>query len=128
MHAPSSNSSPVTVLVVDDEPFVRVVVAEAIAEIGCLTLEADDAETALNLLSTNLSIDVLITDIRLPGTLDGHQLAIEAYSRRPELKVIFMTGDSHMASKLEKLPSAADGVLIKPFRLVDLWRSVEEIL
>jgi DNA-binding NtrC family response regulator len=122
MHAPSSNASPATVLVVDDEPFVRVVVAEALAEAGCLTCEAENAETALDLLNANPNIDALVADVRLPGTLDGHQLAIEAYRLCPDLKVIFMTGDSQMASTLEKLPGLADGVLIKPFHLRDLRR------
>jgi CheY-like chemotaxis protein len=122
MYAPSSKTSPATVLVVDDEPFVRVVVAEALAEAGYLTLEAEDAEAALDLLNANPNIGVLVTDMRLAGGLNGHQLAIEAYNLCPDLKVIFMTGDSLMASTLGRLPGVADGVLIKPFHLQDLWR------
>jgi CheY-like chemotaxis protein len=122
MHEPSSNHSSATVLVVDDEPFVRVVVAEALAEAGYLTFEAEDAEAALDLLNANPNIDVLVTDMCLAGALDGHQLAIEAYSLCPDLKVIFMTGDSQTASTLERLPGVADGVLIKPFHLEDLWQ------
>jgi CheY-like chemotaxis protein len=127
MHTPSLNTSPVTVLVVDDEPFVRVVVAEALAEVGYLILEAEDAEAALDLLNANPNIGVLVTDVRLAGGLDGHQLAIEAYGLCPDLKVIFMTGDSLMASKLEKLPGVADGVLVKPFHLQDLWQLMAQL-
>jgi CheY-like chemotaxis protein len=117
----------VTVLVVDDEPFVRVVVAEALAEAGYLILEAEDAEAALDLLNANSNVDALVTDVRLAGEQDGHQLAIEAYSLCPDLKVIFMTGDSLMASKLEKLPGVADGVLVKPFHLQDLWQLMAQL-
>jgi DNA-binding NtrC family response regulator len=119
-----SSGSPATVLVVDDEPFVRVVVAEALSEAGYFTVEAENAEAALDLLNSELSIDVLITDVHLPDRHDGHHLAIEAYGLRPDLRVIFMTGDDHMARRFKEMPDTADGVLMKPFSLDELWKMV----
>jgi CheY-like chemotaxis protein len=114
-----------TVLVVDDEPFVRVVIAEALDEAGYFAIEAENADVALDLLHADPSIDVLITDMHLLGALDGHHLALKAYSILPALKVIFMTGDDVAASRIAKQAGLADGVLVKPFRLEELWQVVE---
>lgn len=117
-----------TVLVVDDEPFIRIVIAEALEEAGYFTVEAENADVALDLLYADPNVDVLITDLHLLGPLDGHQLALKAYSILPALKVIFMTGDDVAASRIAKQPGLTDGVLVKPFRLEELWQMVESCL
>jgi DNA-binding response OmpR family regulator len=114
-----------TVLVVDDETFIRTVIAEALDEAGYFAVEAENATVALDLLHAEPSIDVLITDMHLLRAFDGHQLALRACSIFPALKVIFMTGDDVAASRIAKQPSLADGVLVKPFRLEELWQMVE---
>lgn len=128
MSASFSKSSAATILVVDDETFVRTMVAEALSEAGHFTIEAENASVALDLLYADPSIGVLITDVHMPGAFDGHQLALKAYNIVPALKVIFMTGDDVAASKIAKQPGLADGVLVKPFRLEGLWQMVEGCL
>jgi CheY-like chemotaxis protein len=128
MSASFSEPPTVTVLVVDNEPFIRVVIAEALGEAGYFAVEAENADVALDLLHADSSIDILITDMHLLGALDGHQLALKAYSIFPALKVIFMTGDDVAASRITKQPGLADGVLVKPFRLEELWQMVEVCL
>ena len=128
MLATFSRPPAATVMVVDDEPFIRTVVARALDEINYFTIEAESAEVALDLLHADPGIDLLIIDIHLDGTIDGHQLALKAYSIIPAVKVIFMTGDFVAAARLGKQPGLADGVLVKPFRLEDLWQMVEGCL
>lgn len=128
MSASFSKPPAATVLVVDDEPFVRIVIAEALDEAGYFVIEAENAEVALDLLYANPGIDILIADMHLIGVLDGHQLALKAYSIFPALKVIFTTEDDVTALRATKQPGLADGVLVKPFRLEDLWRMVEVCL
>lgn len=128
MSASFFESSTVTFLVVDDEPFIRIVITEALDRAGYFAIEAENAEMALDLLYANPGIDVLITDEHLPGGFNGHQLALKACGILPALKVIFMTGDDVAAARIAKQPGLADGVLVKPFRLDDLWRAVEACL
>ena len=123
-----SKTSVVTVLVVDDETFIRTLVAEALELAGYFTVEAESACAALGLLHADPAIDVLITDMHLTDAFNGEQLALKAYSLRPSLKVIVMTGDPAAASKMSRQPDLADGVLVKPFRLDDLWQVVESCL
>jgi len=123
-----SEASAVTVLVVDDEVFIRSIVAEALELAGYFTVEAEDACAALGLLYTDPGVDILITDMHLPDDFNGHQLALKAYGLCPSLKVIFMTGDPVAASRIAQQPDLADGVLVKPFRLDDLWQVVEACL
>lgn len=123
-----SETSAVTVLVVDDETFIRSVVAEALELAGYATVQAENACAALDLLHTDPGVDILITDMHLPDGFNGHQLALKAYGLRPALKVIFMTGDPVAASRISQQPDLADGVSVKPFRLDDLWQVVESCL
>ncbi|SUE43993.1 response regulator [Roseomonas gilardii] len=125
MSASSSKPSAATILVVDDESFVRTVIADALNEAGYFTIEAESADVALDLLRADPGIDILVTDMHLLGALDGRQLALEAYGIMPALKVILMTGDDVAASGIAQQPDLADGVLVKPFRLEELWQMVE---
>jgi CheY-like chemotaxis protein len=117
-----------TVLVVDDEPFIRVVLADALNEAGYIAIEAENAEVAVDMLHTHSSIDVLITDINLDSGFDGHHVALKAYRRFPSLKVILMTGDVITSDQFSNKPAMADGFLQKPFRLEDMWQLVESLL
>ncbi|MBC9175651.1 response regulator [Pseudoroseomonas ludipueritiae] len=128
MSALFSKPPAATVLVVDDEPFIRIVIAEALDGAGHFAIEAENADVAMDLLHADPGIDVLITDMHLLGSFNGQQLATKAYSIIPALKVIFMTGDCVTASRISKHPGPGDGVLVKPFRLEDLLRMVEACL
>jgi DNA-binding NtrC family response regulator len=123
-----SETSAVTVLVVDDENFIRSIVAEALEIEGYFTVQAENACAALDLLHTDPVVDILITDMHLPDDFNGHQLALKARNLRPALKVIFMTGDPVAASKISQQPDLVDGVLVKPFCLDALWQVVESCL
>ena len=79
-------------LVVDDDPVMRMLVAEVLADLGYQAFEAADGPSALKLLQSGARIDLLITDLGLPGGMSGRQLADAARALRPALKVLFITG------------------------------------
>jgi CheY-like chemotaxis protein len=79
------------VLVVDDDPDVLEVISEMLQDLGCEVLRANDGADALDKLSGNERVSILITDINMPG-MDGHELAERARRIRPELKVLQLSG------------------------------------
>jgi CheY-like chemotaxis protein len=81
-----------TVLVIDDEPVVRMLVVDILEELGYSALEASDGPEGLRVLQSKARVDLLITDVGLPGGLNGRQVADAARTLRPELKVLFITG------------------------------------
>ncbi len=117
-----------TVLVVDDEPTLRMLVLDALAEIGCVGLEAADGPTALKLLESEPDIDLLITDVGLPGGLNGRQVADAARTQRPKLKVLFITGYAENAAFNHGHVAHGMEVLTKPFALDDLTSRVSRLL
>ena len=116
------------VLLVEDEPPVREIVRRALSGAGYEVVMARDAQEALDLGEARLGeIDLLLTDMILPG-MSGRELVSALRTRRPELRVIIMsgyTGETYPA--LESLPAGV-GFLEKPFSLVDLRRKVREAL
>ena len=86
-----------TVLVVDDEATLRMLVTETLEELGYAAVEASDGMSALRVLQSDARIDLLVTDVGLPG-LNGRQLADAARTRRPNLPVLFITGYAHNAA------------------------------
>jgi len=80
------------VLVVEDEFLIRLSLSEALAEAGFVVTEAETADAALPLIQADPSFDLLVTDIQLPGELDGSALARAARDLQPALPVLFMTG------------------------------------
>ncbi|KQM80577.1 two-component system sensor histidine kinase/response regulator [Xylophilus sp. Leaf220] len=117
-----------TVLVVDDEPSVRMLVAEVLEELGYTALEAADSVAGLKLLQSDARIDLLITDVGLPGGMNGRQMADAGRERRPDLKVMFITGyaensvvgNGHLAPGMK--------VLTKPFPMEALATGVKELI
>ncbi len=81
-----------TVLVVDDEPTVRVLVTDVLEEMGYTALEASDGAGGLRMLQSDARVDLLVTDYGLPGGMNGRQMADAARTKRPDLKVLFITG------------------------------------
>ena len=95
-----SNPAPArTVLVVEDEELVRETIAGELEEAGFAVLEAETAEQGLEMLEEH-PVGVLFTDIRLPGRLDGWELAEQARTRYPDLPVIYATGFSAVQPRL----------------------------
>ena len=117
-----------TVLVVDDEPMVRMLVDEALREHHIQTLEATDAATALRVLESKTPLDLLIADLGLPGGLSGCQLATLARARRPALEILLITGyaDTHLPGESAALTGVE--VLTKPFTLERLLAQIDLLL
>jgi len=117
-----------TVLVVDDEPTVRMFVTEVLQQAGYHSLEASDGLTALKILGSNARIDMLITDIGLPGGLSGRQVADAARLERSDLKVLFITGYAENAAVGNGHLSAGMQMLAKPFTIDELSAKLSLLL
>ena len=99
------------ILVVDDEPFIRMAAADTVEDLGFCPIEAGDASEALDILSTHPEIELLFTDINMPGSMDGVALARCACRQRPDLGIIVTSGRERPAS----VPG--DGTFLpKPYR------------
>ncbi len=118
--APQAAASGHSVLVVEDEPLVRLFVTEALGDLGYTTLEAENAQDGLEILRSSARIDLLVSDVGLPNGMNGRQLADAARELRPGLKVLFITGYAENA--LLSQGHLADGmqVMTKPFTMEDL--------
>jgi PAS domain S-box-containing protein len=117
-----------TVLVVDDEPSVRMLVAEVLDELGYSAIEASDAISGLKVLRSDVRIDLLITDVGLPGGLNGRQMADAARANRPDLKVLFITGYAENAAIGNGHLEPGMHVLTKPFAMDMLAARIRSIL
>jgi CheY-like chemotaxis protein len=117
-----------TVLVIDDEPLVRMLVNDVLREAGYIVIEATDGPSALKMLRSAVRIDLLITDIGLPGGMDGGQVAEAARELRPALKVLFITGFADKAVLSHGHIEAGMSVLMKPFGMEALASRVKGLL
>ena len=104
-----------TVLIVDDEPAVRMLVIEVLEDLGFTVLEAGDGAAGLRILQSSTPVDLLISDVGLPGGTNGRQLADAARIARPGLKVLFITGYAENAIIGNGQLGAGMRVLTKPF-------------
>ena len=117
-----------SVLVVDDDPTVRMVMAEVLEEIGYHATEAADGVEALKLLQSSAKIDLLVTDVGLPGGLNGRQLADAARLLRPDLKVLFVTGYAESSVIRHGHLDRGMYVLTKPFEIKVLASRIRELV
>jgi CheY-like chemotaxis protein len=117
-----------TVLVIDDEPTVRMLIVEVLEEAGYTALEAEDGPAGLKILQSNLRIDLLITDVGLPGGMNGRQVADAARAARPGLKVLFVTGFAENAAVGNGHLEPGMEVLTKPFVMADLAQKISEMV
>ena len=106
-----------TVLVVDDEPTVRMLVSEVLEDKGCRVLEAHDGAAGLAMLRSDLRVDLLITDVGLPGGMNGRQLADAGRALRPSLPVLFITGYAENAAVGDGRLDPGMQLLTKPFTM-----------
>jgi len=116
-----------TVLIVDDEPTVRMLVTEVLADLGYTAIEAANGTSGLKVLQSNVRIDLLITDVGLPGGMNGRQMADAARSTRPDLKVLFITGYAQNAAVANGHLEPGMHVLTKPFGLENLASRIKTI-
>jgi PAS domain S-box-containing protein len=116
------------VLVIDDEPTIRMLIGEALEAFDYVGIEAGDGPTGLRILQSQAKIDLLITDVGLPGGMNGRQVADAARVLRPDLKVLFITGfaetaiigDGHLDPGME--------ILTKPFALDVLTSRIRRLV
>ncbi len=117
-----------TVLVVDDEPTVRMLVSEILQELGYTAIEASDGVAGLRVLQSDVRIDLVVTDVGLPGGVNGRQMADAARVKRPGLKVLFITGYAENAVVSHGHLDAGMHVLTKPFALDALATRVKDLM
>ena len=117
-----------TVLVVDDEPTVRMLVAEVLEDLGYTAIEAADGTAALKVLHSDARIDLLVTDVGLPGGLNGRQVADAARVVRPRLNVLFITGYAESAVLSHGHLEPGMHVMTKPFPMDVLAARIREII
>jgi CheY-like chemotaxis protein len=113
-----------TVLVVEDEVLVRDMIAEELRDAGFAVLEAGDGEVASTLLTDTKTVDVLFTDIRLPGQLDGWAIARLARQLRGNLPVIYATG--YTVDRSAEVPGAI--FLSKPYQPSQIVETIHRLL
>lgn len=116
-----------TILAVEDSDGLRQVLTRQLTAAGYQVLEADNAQSALQQIETHATIDLLLTDIVMPGGMNGRELARVAVQLRPNLKTLLTTGFSEIANGGAALPSHTR-ILHKPYRKDDLLRMVHEAL
>ena len=117
-----------TVLLVDDESTVRMLLADVLGELGYTVIEAADSAAGLKLLRSDVHIDLLVTDVGLPGGMNGRQMAEAGMELRPHLKTLFITGYAENAVMGYGQLQAGMGVLTKPFAVDVLGGRVRELL
>ena len=117
-----------TVLVVDDEATVRMFISAVMGDLGYATLEAADGAEALKVLQSGARIDLLLTDVGLPGGMNGRQVADAGRQVRPGLRVLFVTGYAENAVLSHGHLDPGMHVLTKPFEIDTLARRVKEII
>jgi CheY-like chemotaxis protein len=116
-----------TVLVVEDEPVVRGLILEILGDLGYHALEAADGSSGLSILESKQRIDLLVTDVGLPG-LNGRQLADHARLLRPDLRVLFITGYAEKAAISSGFLEAGMEMITKPFAIDDLASRIRRII
>jgi len=119
----TSEDSPATVLVVEDELLIRMLAADSLEDSGYTVLEAADAAEALRILEEHEEVDVLFTDVNMPGPMDGIDLAGMMHDRRPDLGLIITSGRG--TPDLARLPLSSI-YLAKPYRPHQLAAAVEK--
>ena len=116
-----------TVLVVDDEPTVRMLIGEVLEDLGYAVIEAADGPSGLRALRSADRLDLLITDVGLPGGMNGRQLADAAREARPGLKVLFITGYAENAVLNHGHLGPGMQVLTKPFSMESLAGRIKDM-
>jgi len=122
-----------TILIVDDEEGLRDVAAFYLKSLGYKTLTAENSVAALNILEQNDNIDMLFSDVVMPGEMDGYQLALNAHQLYPKLKVLITSGFTKKRAELnssgnEYLIGLNDNLLSKPYNMSELASAIHKVL
>jgi PAS domain S-box-containing protein len=128
IQSPLSLNSSKTILVVEDDPNVRMAVGQILVDLGCNIVEAEDGKRALSVLGERTDINILFTDIVLPGGLNGPEIAKQARMFRPDLKVLFSTGYSNTGGRGGYASEANSWFLQKPYSARELMDTLSQVL
>jgi PAS domain S-box-containing protein len=126
--SPPPNGAGKTVMIVDDEATVRMLLTEVLSDLGYTSLEAEDGPSALRVLQSDARIDLLVTDVGLPNGMNGRQVADAARALRAGIKVLFITGYAENAVLSHGNLEAGMQVLTKPFTLDVLAHRISDMI
>lgn len=116
-----------TILVVEDNPNVLKTVLRQLKDLGYSTIEADNGRAALEMVRNGLEFDMLLTDVVMPGGMTGYELAGQVGALKPDLKVLFTSGYTELATESSETPRLGR-LLSKPYRKQDLGRAIRATL
>jgi CheY-like chemotaxis protein len=117
-----------TVLVVDDESTVRMLITDILEDLGFNAIEANDSVAGLKILQSDVRIDLLVTDVGLPGGMNGRQMADAGRVGRPDLKVLFITGYAENAAVGNGQLAPGMAVLTKPFPIETMAARIRSMI
>ena len=103
-------------------------IVDVLDETGYTAIEAEDGPSGLTMLQSDARIDLLITDVGLPGGMNGRQVADAARRRRPDLKILFVTGYAENAAVGNGHLEPGMEVITKPFAMTDLANKITDML
>jgi DNA-binding NtrC family response regulator len=112
-----------TILVVEDELYIRMSAVGALQDEGFLVLEARNSAEALNILSRHSETSILMTDVRMPGLMDGLALVAQVYIDHPEICSIVVSGN---ASAAQARDAGACGFVAKPYFVKTMVQAVND--
>ncbi len=118
----------IVILLVEDEPAVRRVMADILIENGYQIIEAENGSSAMHHIQSSARIDLLVSDVGLPGGMNGRQLADAARQHRPSLKILFVTGYAEQAMVRTELKEIDMEVISKPFNIEAFASKVHKML
>ncbi|BDT60463.1 histidine kinase [Massilia varians] len=125
---PASAGQGETIVLIEDEPALREIVEEVLREAGYRVLTAHDGPTGLQILNSDTRVDLLVTDVGLPGGLNGRQVADAARLQRPGLKVLFVTGYADTAAVGNGRLAPGMEVITKPFEIGALAYKIRALI
>ena len=118
---------PYCVLLVEDEGLIRSTLAETLEEAGYTVVAAENGDAACDLLRGKGAFDVLLTDIQMPGSHDGIDVARDFHNRHPDRPIVFMTGRPDMLTRIGRL-ACTERLLRKPFGSAQMLGAIEALL
>jgi len=121
---PEHSAPPETILFVEDEALVRMDMAEFLRECGYRVHEAANASEAVQALESKFAVDLVFTDINLPGGMDGLELAEWVFNNRPGVRVLVTSGGAPRSD----IPRTVEPILIKPYTGRDLLDRIRRAL
>jgi CheY-like chemotaxis protein len=117
-------AEPPAVLIVEDEPLVRLYAAQVVADAGFVVIEASNADEAIRILESRSDVRVVFTDIHMPGSMDGLKLAAAVRNRWPPIKIIVTSGRQFVSA--EKLPEGGR-FFGKPYDPIEIKEALHEL-